>query len=249
MEARCRHLFITSLVFVCSVAAVREQVEELLQVEVCMIHIYYLLFKYNYWCINYEGHPLLIFCYYRYKCVVFVFFAICVSLQDEWDSFLDGVDKGLQTTDRQLAGPGAQIADSLSPETPLTDGRSGKWVHNPTLSVCESAWRRSVYDRSFCVVCFEGAWLWVSTWIGVRSCCWFSSDILDDYRDETTWPSWRPIRSDLLPCHLIALRIKRVCISLLDITWSQRVPNSMIKIHHQLTCRSPSHAETVQSSF
>ncbi|KAE8286592.1 hypothetical protein D5F01_LYC14532 [Larimichthys crocea] len=51
-----------------------------------------------------------------------------LQVEDEWDSFLDGVDKGLQTTDRQLAGPGAQIADSLSPETPLTDGRSGKSV-------------------------------------------------------------------------------------------------------------------------
>ncbi|TKS76180.1 hypothetical protein D9C73_009658 [Collichthys lucidus] len=49
-----------------------------------------------------------------------------LQVEDEWDFFLDGVDKGLQTTDRQLAGAGA--ADSLSPETPLTDGRSGKSV-------------------------------------------------------------------------------------------------------------------------
>lgn len=29
----------------------------------------------------------------------------------------------------------------------------------------------------------------------VRSCCLSSSDTLDDYRDETTWPSCRPVRS------------------------------------------------------
>lgn len=44
---------------------------------------------------------------------------------------------------------------------------------------------------------FEGVWLWVSTWVRNRSCCWFSSDISDDCRDETTWPSWRPVRSGI----------------------------------------------------
>lgn len=48
-----------------------------------------------------------------------------------------------------------------------------------------------------CVV-FKGVWLSVSTWVRVRTCCWFSSDILDDCCDETMWPSWRPIRSAYL---------------------------------------------------
>lgn len=48
-----------------------------------------------------------------------------LQVEDEWDSFLDGVDRGLQT-DRQLSG--AELADSLSPETALSDGRSGKSV-------------------------------------------------------------------------------------------------------------------------
>uniref|UniRef100_A0A4W6ES13 Selenoprotein L n=1 Tax=Lates calcarifer TaxID=8187 RepID=A0A4W6ES13_LATCA len=44
----------------------------------------------------------------------------------EWDSFLESVDRDLQTTDGQLSG--VKSADSLSPETPFTDGRSGKSV-------------------------------------------------------------------------------------------------------------------------
>ncbi|KAL3979493.1 ubiquitin C [Sarotherodon galilaeus] len=45
------------------------------------------------------------------------------QLEKEWDSFLESVDKDLQTTDVQLSG--GKTADSLSPETLFTDGRSG----------------------------------------------------------------------------------------------------------------------------
>uniref|UniRef100_A0A669CIJ4 Uncharacterized protein n=3 Tax=Oreochromis niloticus TaxID=8128 RepID=A0A669CIJ4_ORENI len=48
------------------------------------------------------------------------------QLEKEWDSFLESVDKDLQTTDVQLSG--GKMADSLSPETLFTDGRSGKSV-------------------------------------------------------------------------------------------------------------------------
>lgn len=47
-----------------------------------------------------------------------------LQLETEWDSFLESVDKGLQTSDGQLSG--AQTADSLSPDTVVIDGRSGK---------------------------------------------------------------------------------------------------------------------------
>lgn len=43
-------------------------------------------------------------------------------IQSEWDSFLESVDEGLQTT----ALTEGKLADSLGPEIPLTDGRSGK---------------------------------------------------------------------------------------------------------------------------
>lgn len=49
-----------------------------------------------------------------------------LQLETEWDSFLEGVDRGLQTTDTQLSG--GQIADTLSPETELIDARSAKSV-------------------------------------------------------------------------------------------------------------------------
>ncbi|KAF1376886.1 hypothetical protein PFLUV_G00216130 [Perca fluviatilis] len=49
-----------------------------------------------------------------------------LQLESEWDSFLESVDRGLRTTDGQLAG--GQIADSLSPDTAFTDGRSAKSV-------------------------------------------------------------------------------------------------------------------------
>ncbi|XP_030577583.1 selenoprotein L [Archocentrus centrarchus] len=49
-----------------------------------------------------------------------------LQLENEWDSFLESVDEGLQTTDVQLSG--GNKTDSLSPETLFTDGRSGKSV-------------------------------------------------------------------------------------------------------------------------
>ncbi|CAJ1077988.1 selenoprotein L [Xyrichtys novacula] len=49
-----------------------------------------------------------------------------LQLETEWDSFLEDVDRGLQTTDRQLSGK--QTVDRLSPDTELTDARSGKSV-------------------------------------------------------------------------------------------------------------------------
>ncbi|KAK5852659.1 hypothetical protein PBY51_006510 [Eleginops maclovinus] len=49
-----------------------------------------------------------------------------LQLENEWDSFLESVDSGLQTTDRQLSG--GKMADSLSPDTAFTDGRSGESV-------------------------------------------------------------------------------------------------------------------------
>uniref|UniRef100_A0A3B4TKZ1 Selenoprotein L n=1 Tax=Seriola dumerili TaxID=41447 RepID=A0A3B4TKZ1_SERDU len=44
----------------------------------------------------------------------------------EWDSFLQRVDRDLQTTDGQLSG--VKTADSLSPDSSFTDGRTGKNV-------------------------------------------------------------------------------------------------------------------------
>ncbi|KAM6906215.1 selenoprotein L [Lycodopsis pacificus] len=49
-----------------------------------------------------------------------------LQLENEWDSFLESVDRRLQTTDRQLSG--IKMADRLSPDTPFTDGRSGESV-------------------------------------------------------------------------------------------------------------------------
>lgn len=49
-----------------------------------------------------------------------------LQLESEWDSFLESVDRGLQTSDGQLSG--RQTADSLSPDTPLTDARTEKSV-------------------------------------------------------------------------------------------------------------------------
>uniref|UniRef100_A0AAQ4S386 Selenoprotein L n=2 Tax=Gasterosteus aculeatus aculeatus TaxID=481459 RepID=A0AAQ4S386_GASAC len=49
-----------------------------------------------------------------------------LTLESEWDSFLESVDSRLQTTDRQLSG--GKIADHLSPDTAFTDGRSGESV-------------------------------------------------------------------------------------------------------------------------
>lgn len=48
-----------------------------------------------------------------------------LQVENEWDSFLESVDEGLQATDGQLSG---QIADSLSPDVEFIDGRSGKSV-------------------------------------------------------------------------------------------------------------------------
>ncbi|KAI4798593.1 hypothetical protein KUCAC02_020621 [Chaenocephalus aceratus] len=49
-----------------------------------------------------------------------------LQLESEWDSFLESVDRGLQTTDRQLSG--GKMAASLSPDTAFTDARSGESV-------------------------------------------------------------------------------------------------------------------------
>ncbi|KAG7509425.1 hypothetical protein JOB18_043614 [Solea senegalensis] len=49
-----------------------------------------------------------------------------LELESEWDAFLENVDKGLQVTDRKLAG--AKMADGVSPDTAFTDARSGKNV-------------------------------------------------------------------------------------------------------------------------
>lgn len=49
-----------------------------------------------------------------------------LQLESEWDSFLESVDRDLQTSDGQLSG--GKTADSLSPDTPFTDGRTGKSV-------------------------------------------------------------------------------------------------------------------------
>lgn len=48
-----------------------------------------------------------------------------LELENEWNSFLDEVDKGLQTTDWLSGG---KMADSLSPDVAFTDGRSEKSV-------------------------------------------------------------------------------------------------------------------------
>ncbi|MEQ2277941.1 hypothetical protein XENORESO_010124 [Xenotaenia resolanae] len=49
-----------------------------------------------------------------------------LKLENEWDSFLLSLDKGLQMTDEQLSG--AKTVDSLSPDSLFTDARSGKSV-------------------------------------------------------------------------------------------------------------------------
>lgn len=49
-----------------------------------------------------------------------------LQLESEWDSFLESVDTGLQTTHEQPSG--AETADSLSPDIVFTDARSGKSV-------------------------------------------------------------------------------------------------------------------------
>lgn len=42
---------------------------------------------------------------------------------------------------------------------------------------------------------FQGAWPSGTSWVGVRSFCWFWWDTSDDCRDATTWPSCRPVGS------------------------------------------------------
>ncbi|XP_016519343.1 selenoprotein L isoform X2 [Poecilia formosa] len=49
-----------------------------------------------------------------------------LKLENEWDSFLQSVDKDLQMTDEQLSG--ANPADSLSPDFVFTDARSKESV-------------------------------------------------------------------------------------------------------------------------
>lgn len=61
---------------------------------------------------------------------------VCLSVcpQSEWDSFIDSVDEGLDAGARQSSG---RRVDSLSPETPLVDGGSGKWVGLKSCGRCE----------------------------------------------------------------------------------------------------------------
>ncbi|KAK2889977.1 hypothetical protein Q8A73_018277 [Channa argus] len=49
-----------------------------------------------------------------------------LQLEREWDSFLESVDRDLQTSDGQLSGE--KTTDSLRPGTVLTDARSGRSV-------------------------------------------------------------------------------------------------------------------------
>uniref|UniRef100_A0AAQ5Y4M7 Selenoprotein L n=1 Tax=Amphiprion ocellaris TaxID=80972 RepID=A0AAQ5Y4M7_AMPOC len=49
-----------------------------------------------------------------------------MQLETEWDSFLESVDTGLQTSQEQL--PVAKTGDSLSPDIAFTDARSGESV-------------------------------------------------------------------------------------------------------------------------
>ncbi|KAM3603361.1 uncharacterized protein V6R79_020740 [Siganus canaliculatus] len=49
-----------------------------------------------------------------------------LEVESEWDSFLERVDRDLQTTDTQLSG--GKKADSLSPDLQFTDARTGKSV-------------------------------------------------------------------------------------------------------------------------
>lgn len=44
-------------------------------------------------------------------------------MQTEWDSFLESVDGRLQMDSQAADG---KLAESLSPDIPLTDGRSAK---------------------------------------------------------------------------------------------------------------------------
>ncbi|KAM9779104.1 selenoprotein L [Syngnathus typhle] len=50
-----------------------------------------------------------------------------LQLQSEWDSFLEYVDQSLQSSCAPVK-PGGETVDIFSPETLLTDGRSGKSV-------------------------------------------------------------------------------------------------------------------------
>uniref|UniRef100_A0A8P4GRV6 Uncharacterized protein n=2 Tax=Dicentrarchus labrax TaxID=13489 RepID=A0A8P4GRV6_DICLA len=49
-----------------------------------------------------------------------------LELEGEWDSFLEGVDRDLQVTDRLLSG--SKIVESVSPDAAFTDVRTGKSV-------------------------------------------------------------------------------------------------------------------------
>ncbi|KAK5622345.1 hypothetical protein CRENBAI_004947 [Crenichthys baileyi] len=84
-----------------------------------------------------------------------------LKLENEWDSFLLSLDKGLQMTDEQQSG--AKTVDSLSPDSLFTDARSGESV---TLSQFLEANQTLLEARSVqvMVVSFgnvEGAQLWL----------------------------------------------------------------------------------------
>lgn len=49
-----------------------------------------------------------------------------LELESEWDSFLDRVERDLKVSNGQLGG--GETLDRLSPETPLTDARTGQSV-------------------------------------------------------------------------------------------------------------------------
>ncbi|GLD49774.1 thioredoxin-like protein AAED1 [Lates japonicus] len=86
-----------------------------------------------------------------------------LQLESDWDSFLESVDRDLQTTDGQLSG--VKTPDSLSPDTPFTDGRSGKSVtldHVAELQASQTVLEaRSLRVLVVSFGSFEGAQLWL----------------------------------------------------------------------------------------
>ncbi|KAM3603393.1 uncharacterized protein V6R79_021384 [Siganus canaliculatus] len=88
-----------------------------------------------------------------------------LEVESEWDSFLEGVDRDLQTTDTQLSG--GKLADSLSPDLQLTDARTeksvtlGQYLHEGQKLLLADLSARSV---KVLVVAFggqEGAKFWL----------------------------------------------------------------------------------------
>lgn len=126
---------------------------------------------------------------------------LCVCVRSEWLGLLPG-EGGRRSADDSRT---VRRNDSREPEPRYavhwrTKRKVSLRPHLECLSSCHlnQPGQLDCVLKSRALLChcvFKGAWLWVSTWIRVRSCCWFLSDISDDCRDETTWPSWRPVRS------------------------------------------------------